>query len=150
MRLYIDTSVLGGLTDRDDTRRLAVTRRLLKAIAAGKHEGIISNVVIEELEKAPELVRHDIRQGVRSVEFEVVGENDESRALFLEYTATRVVPLRFRNDLRHVAIAAVGRADALVSWNFRHLVNVRTRRVVHSVNLRLGYPLLEIVSPEEV
>jgi len=150
MRLYIDTSVLGGLTDREDARRLAVTRKLLKAIAAGKHEGIISNVVLEELEKAPELVRHDIRHGLRSVEFEVVAENEQSRTLFLEYVATRVVPVRFRNDLRHVSVAATAAADALVSWNFRHLVNVRTRRAVHAVNLRLGYPLIDIVSPEEV
>lgn len=150
MRLYIDTSVLGGLTDREDARRLAATRKVLKAIAAGKHEGIISNVVLEELEKAPELVRHDIRHEVRLVEFEVLAENEESRALFLEYLATRAVPARFRNDLRHVAVAAIGRADAVVSWNFRHLVNVRTRRAVHAVNLRLGYPLIEIVSPEEV
>jgi hypothetical protein len=40
--------------------------------------------------------------------------------------------------------------DAVVSWNFRDIVNIRTRRAVHSVNLRLGYPLIEIVSPEEV
>ena len=40
--------------------------------------------------------------------------------------------------------------DAVVSWNFRDMVNIRTRRAVHSVNLRLGFPLIEIVSPEEV
>jgi hypothetical protein len=57
---------------------------------------------------------------------------------------------RAGNDLRHVAVATVAAADALVSWNFRHLVNVRTRRAVHAVNLRFGYPLIEIISPEEV
>ena len=62
----------------------------------------------------------------------------------------RVVPARYRNDLRHVAVATTARVDALVSWNFRHLVNVKTRRAVHAVNVRLGYPLIEIVSPEEV
>ncbi|MFQ5904471.1 MAG: PIN domain nuclease, partial [Candidatus Binatia bacterium] len=67
-----------------------------------------------------------------------------------EYGAARIVPLRYRNDLRHVAVATVARVDALVSWNFRHLVNLRTRRAVHAVNVRLGYPLMEIVSPEEV
>jgi hypothetical protein len=61
-----------------------------------------------------------------------------------------IVPERYRNDLRHVAAATAAAADALVSWNFRHLVNIRTRRSVHAVNMRLGYPLIEIVSPEEV
>lgn len=70
--------------------------------------------------------------------------------MFAEYPKTRVVPPRYRNDLRHVAVATVARVDALVSWNFRHPVNLRTRRVVHAVNLRLGYSLVEIVSPGEV
>jgi hypothetical protein len=62
----------------------------------------------------------------------------------------QVVPSRYRNDLRHVTVASASHVDALVSWNFRHLVNIRTRRAVHAVNVRLGYPLIEIVSPEEV
>jgi hypothetical protein len=40
--------------------------------------------------------------------------------------------------------------DAVVSWNFRDIVNIRTRRSVHATNLRFGFPLIEIVSPEEV
>jgi hypothetical protein len=62
----------------------------------------------------------------------------------------QVVPSRYRNDLRHVTVASTSHVDAQVSWNFRHLVNIRTRRAVHAVNVRLGYPLIEIVSPEEV
>jgi predicted nucleic acid-binding protein len=150
MRLYLDTSVLGALTDREDERRVAVTRRLLRGISGAVHEGVISNVVQEELEAAPEHLRSAILREIRRVEFELAVEDAESRILFAEYVGTRVVPMRFRNDLRHVAVATKARADALVSWNFRHLVNVRTRRAVHAVHLRLGYPLIEIVSPEEV
>jgi hypothetical protein len=67
-----------------------------------------------------------------------------------EYVAARVIPVSSRGDARHVAIATLAGSDALVSWNFRHLVNLRRKRLVHSVNIRLGYPLIELVSPEEV
>ncbi len=87
---------------------------------------------------------------VRGIEFELLTEDAEGIRLFAEYEAARIVPRRYRNDLRHVAVATIARIDALVSWNFRHLVNLRTRREVHAVNLRRGYPLIEIVSPEEV
>ena len=150
MRLYFDTSVLGGLTDREDERRLAITRGLLQAVADGVHNGVISNIVQEELQRAPADLRQAILHEIHTVEFELVVEDEESRALFAEYAAMRIVPMRYRNDLRHVAVATIARVDALVSWNFRHLVNVRTRRAVHAVNFRLGYPLIEIVSPEEV
>ncbi len=150
MRLYLDTSVLGALTDREDPRRVEITRRLFRAVTQGRHAGVISNVVQEELELAPTELQQEILHEIRLIEFELVVEDAASRRLFTEYVATRVVPFRFRNDLRHVAVATAAMVDALVSWNFRHLVNVRTRRAIHAVNLRLGQPLIEIVSPEEV
>ena len=150
MRLYLETSVLGAVTDREDPRRVAITQRLLRAVAVGDHEGVISNVVQEELERAPADLREAILHEIRAIEFELAAEDAASRALFAAYQAVRIVPARFRNDLRHVAVATIARVEAIVSWNFRHLVNVRTRRAIHAVHLRLGYPLIEIVSPEEV
>ena len=150
MRLYLDTSVLGAVLDHDDPRRVTISRNLLGSIGARIHAGVISNVVQQELEQAPDAVREGILTSIRDIEFELVIESGESRSLFSAYETLAVIPPRYRNDLRHVAVASASHVDALVSWNFRHLVNVRTRRAVSSVNLRLGYPLIEIVSPEEV
>ena len=150
MRLYFDTAVLGALADHEDLRRVTLTRGLLGAVGKGVHEAVISNVVQEELERAPARVGKLVLPELRAVEFELALEDEASIVLFAEYEAARIVPVRYRNDLRHVAVATIAGVDALVSWNFRHLVNVRTRRTVHAVNLRLGYPLVEIVSPEEV
>ena len=80
----------------------------------------------------------------------VLSESRESLSLADEYVAARVIPASSRDDARHVAIATLAGGEALVSWNFRHLVNLRRKRLVHSVNIRLGYPLIDLVSPEEV
>jgi len=53
-------------------------------------------------------------------------------------------------DAEHIAIATINRVDVLVSWNFRHIVNLQKIRGYNSVNLKYGYPLLEIRSPLEV
>jgi predicted nucleic acid-binding protein len=150
LRLYFGTSVLGALTDREDRRRITVTRRVFQSVDEGIHDAVISNVVQEELARAPAGLRRAILEEVREIEFELVAEDADSGRLFAEYSAARVVPPRYRNDLRHVAVATVGGVGALVSWNFRHLVNLETRRAVQAMNVRLGYPLLEIVSPEEI
>lgn len=148
--MYFDTSVLGALADRDEAHRLSRTVALLGDVATGLHIGIVSNIVNEELEQASIDVRETLREALKTVEFELVVEDEESRSLFAEYLAAKIVTVRYQNDLRHAAVATVARVDALVSWNFRHLVNVNTRRAVHAVNVRLGYPMIEIVSPEEV
>jgi hypothetical protein len=53
-------------------------------------------------------------------------------------------------DAQHIAIATVGRVDVLVSWNFRHIVNLERIHGYNSVNLRKGYPMIEIRTPREV
>ncbi|MGH7631698.1 MAG: hypothetical protein ACREOF_20380 [Gemmatimonadales bacterium] len=145
-----DTSLLGAVTDPGGGRSTVVTHRLIDELRRGTREAVLSNVVQEELERAPAEIQRAILDEVSEIEFELVTEDAESIRFFAEYEAARIVPRRYRNDLRHVAVATIGRVDAPVSWNFRHLVNLRTRREVQAVNLRRGYPLIEIVSPEEV
>jgi len=53
-------------------------------------------------------------------------------------------------DAQHIAIATVGRVDVLVSWNFRHIVNLERIHGYNSVNLRRGCPMIEIRTPREV
>jgi hypothetical protein len=53
-------------------------------------------------------------------------------------------------EARHIAIATVERVDVLVSWNFKHIVNINRIHLLNSANLKLGYPILDIRSPKEV
>jgi hypothetical protein len=84
------------------------------------------------------------------IPLQIISEDETSADLLRIYEEEGFIHKSARLDLRHLAVATVHGVDALVSWNFRHIVNIRTRRAVHSVNLRLGLPLIEIVSPEEV
>jgi len=54
------------------------------------------------------------------------------------------------DDCVHIALATIYKADVLVSWNFKHIVNIYRIRGYNSVNLRLGYSTLEIRSPQDI
>jgi len=150
MRLYLDTSVIGALSDSEMPQRIKITRLLLDSIIEGKHIGVISNVVLEEIDRGPAELKERLLKEIRKISFQVVSEDESSADLMKIYEKEGFVRDRARLDLRHLAVATVNNVDAVVSWNFRDIVNIRTRRAVHSVNLRLGLPLIEIVSPEEV
>ena len=150
MRLYLDTSVVGALFDTEMPQRVEVTRALLGSIIDGTHTGVISNIVLEEIERGPEELRESLLDEIRKVPFEVISEDEASADLLDIYEKEGFIRKGARLDLRHLAVATISGVDAVVSWNFRDIVNIRTRRAVHSVNLRLGFPLIEIVSPEEV
>ena len=150
MRLYLDTSVIGALFDSEMPQRMEITRALLRSIIKGKHTGIISNIVLEEIERSPEEFKEKIIAEMRKIPLQIISEDEASADLLEIYEKEGFIRRGARLDLRHLAVATVNGVDAVVSWNFRDIVNIRTRRSVHSTNLRLGFPLIEIVSPEEV
>jgi len=75
---------------------------------------------------------------------------EQATALAEQYINAGVVTPSQLVDAQHIAIATLNRVDALVSWNFKHIVNLQRIRGYNSVNLRLGHRLLEIRTPPEV
>ena len=76
--------------------------------------------------------------------------NDDAKMLAQQYIADGAVSVRCLVDAQHIAIATINMVNVLVSWNFRRTVNLSRIRLYNSVNLKYGYPLLEIRSPREV
>jgi len=146
MRLYSDTSVFGGCFDTAFDRS---SRRLFEDVRAGLYRLIVSDVTLRELERSPDAVQRVFLE-LPDVQVERVLLSSESLTLRDEYLSAGVLAVRWIDDAAHVALATVARADALVSWNFRHLVHLERIRQFNAVNLRLGYPLIEIRSPREL
>ncbi|MGV8090399.1 MAG: hypothetical protein AB2L24_00855 [Mangrovibacterium sp.] len=74
---------------------------------------------------------------------------DEAIELAIEYIAEGVVGQTSFADCLHIALATINRADYLISWNFKHIVNVDRIRGYNSINIKKGYKQLEIRSPRE-
>ncbi|MFN0058353.1 MAG: PIN domain protein [Planctomycetota bacterium] len=145
-RTYVDTSVIGGCEDEEWR---AHSNRLIEAFARGERVMVISDVTLDELSTAPAQVRAHLAR-VPAASIEAVKLGTEAIDLADAYISTGVVVPKLRPDAQHIAIATVARVDVLVSWNFRHIVNLERIHGYNSVNLRLGYPLLEIRTPREV
>ncbi len=150
LRLYLDTSVLGALCDPGPEERIRATRRLLDGLSGGVWEGFISALVLEEVSRAPETVRQIIAKELQESPFPVLEESVESIALARAYVEAGAVPSQYEDDARHIAVATVNEVKVIVSWNFRHMVNIERKRKINSVNLREGFPLIDLVSPWEV
>ena len=66
------------------------------------------------------------------------------------YVQEKIIPLKHMDDALHIAIASVHNLDVIASWNFEHLVKMKTRREVQAVNALMGYRGVEICSPQEI
>ena len=149
-RIYLDTSILGGLTDPGPKDRIDATTNLLAAISRYKYESFISSLVLQEVDAASQEIQSIIKSQISVLPLSILEETDECLMLSKVYVNEGVIPARYKDDARHLAIATIYDVSTIISWNFRHLVNINCKRKVNSINLREGYPLLEIVSPFEV
>ncbi len=75
---------------------------------------------------------------------------DEAIQLANQYIEAKAVTMKFHEDALHIAIATVNHVSVLVSWNFKHIVNIDRIRKYNAVNLRYGYSLLEIRNPRDI
>jgi len=142
--------VIGAVDDKEPKGRMEVAHEFFDAIHTGKLRAAISALVLEEIERSPERVRKKLTDVLRGLPLEVHDLSSEDEELSKHYLETGAIPQASNNDARHIACAAVNGVDVIVSWNFKHMANIRVVRAVNSVNIRLGYRTIEILPPEEV
>lgn len=145
-RIYLDTSVFGGYYD-DEFQEF--TKPLFDRINNGEFTIIFSTILETELEFAPEKVRK-IVHNIESEDTEFVEETDIAVELATEYITENVVGKTSYPDCLHIALATINQADILISWNFKHVVNVERIRGYNSINIKNGYKQLDIRSPREL
>jgi rRNA-processing protein FCF1 len=144
LKIYIENSVIGGYFD-DEFKEY--THKLFDEFREGKYKPIISSHVITELENgAPETVKENLR----TLDYEEFAVTEEMEKLAEKYMEQRIVSQNYYSDALHIAVATVIGVDVLVSWNFKHIVNLDKIKLFNSVNLREGYTVLEIRTPREV
>ena len=130
LRIYVDTSVIGGCED-DQWRDHSV--RLMECFARGDHVLVLSDLTLQELASAPEEVRNRLAE-VPEKHIEALKFNAEARELAEAYISEGVIGRKMRSDAQHIAMATLARVDVLVSWNFKHIVNLHRIHGPNSVN----------------
>ena len=146
LRIYADTSVFGGCFDAGFAED---SRRVFEAAESGRVVLLVSDLLLRELGPAPPPVQ-SLLTALPADAVEMVALTADSERLRDAYLAARIVGPASRNDAAHIAIATVARADAIVSWNFRHVVRLDKIKAYNQVNVLSGYGVLTIVSPTEV
>ncbi|GHT22436.1 hypothetical protein FACS189419_04990 [Planctomycetales bacterium] len=146
-RVYVDTSVVNAPFDTNE--HAPQTRPFWNAVMNGEIHIIVSDILEGELEKAPAPVRDFFFQ-LKKSDVEFVTSSEQSNELAAQYIAEGIVTEKWLDDCKHIALATICRADYLVSWNFKHFVNVNKIRCYNGVNLKLGYQTIDIRTPYEV
>lgn len=145
MKSYIDTSVFGGYFDVEFE---ISTKQFFAEIEKGYKTPFVSNLTVDELQNAPQKVK-DLFNKVFD-KLKIVQVNKEILELANAYIKEKALSVKSIDDAIHIATTTVFNIGLIVSWNFKHIVNLNRIRIFNAVNIKLGYPIIEIRTPKEV
>jgi len=139
LRIYVDTSVIGGCLD-DEFAEWSL--QLMREFRDGKKVAVLSDITLQELEIAPELVISQLKELPPDCR-EYVTLDGEAVQLARAYLREGVLTEKYLLDAQHIAVATLGRVDVMVSWNFKHIVNLNRIRLDGFVKSRI-FPFIVI------
>lgn len=142
-RIYLDTSVLGGYFDKEFSE---ATMEMFAAFHDAKLKPLVSSTLVDEVEKAPVRVRELLNQ-LLDMGAERLEALPECFELQEAYLMAGVIGRNYADDALHVSQATVSKADAIASWNFRHLVRPERIRGYNLVNRKHGFDPVIILTP---
>jgi len=145
-RVYIDTSVIGGCFDEEFQEW---SNLLFDEFLKGNRIALLSDTLIDEISKAPDKIKNRLKE-IPDEFLEIIRRNEEVISLAENYIQNNAISPKFSDDALHIAFATIYKADVLVSWNFKHIVNLRRIQLYNGINLTNGYSIIEIRTPREV
>lgn len=150
LKVYLDTSIINFAVDDDNPEGKRITLEMFDEIKKGEYEIFISGMAILEINRAPQEIAEKLWNIIRDLNPEELALNDEVEALADKYIEEGIIPAKYRNDALHIAAATINGLDVIVSWNFEHIVKLKTKREVAGINVFMGYREIDIYSPLEV
>lgn len=148
LKIYIDATIPNYVFNDHTPDKQKAAKRLFEQIKEGRFDTFISKVVIDEIAEAPLSKQREMAGLIKGIA--VLEITEECKEIAEEYIKKKAIPKENREDALHIAVASFYGLDALVSYNFEHIVRLKTIREVAATNIILGYKIIDLIIPEEV
>ncbi|QVK19045.1 PIN domain nuclease [Mycoplasmatota bacterium] len=146
-KLYLDTSIISHLDALDAQDKMRDTKKLWEYFIDSNYEIFLSNVIFDEIMECADPNKTLMLNQIKKIKYSLINENEQSKLLVKEYLKCGVLTEKNIDDLRHVSLAVIFNCDYILSWNFKHLVNIRTIDKIKGINKLLGYKDINIIPP---
>ena len=147
LKIYLDTSVISYLEQDDAYERMLETRQFWNLLVEGKHEVYISDVVIDEIAKCEKTKQIKLMDWLNKINYHLIETNENTVALAGKIIDFGVLRQKSFDDCQHIAAAILAGCDIITSWNFKHIVNVKTIKGIKILTTAEGYKDLMIYPP---
>lgn len=147
IKVYLDTSVISYLQQEDCAKQMEDTHMLWRRFEENVYDVYLSQVTLNEIEKCPEPKRSLLQDYLSNVDYTKLLINEEVDALAQKIVDMGILTAKSFDDCLHIAAAVVNNCDCIASWNFKHIVNIKTIHGIRAVANLENYKSIDIVSP---
>ena len=147
LKVYLDTSVISHLWQIDAPEKMQETLALWEEFKKGKFDIYISLLTIEEVNGCSEIKRKKLSEYLKQIEYKVLDVTDEAQKIADMIVDMKILTKKSIDDCTHIGVAVSNGLDYLISWNFKHMVNIKTVNGVRAISLLNGYKNIDLVTP---
>lgn len=147
LKVYLDTSVISHLLQEDVPEKMADTRKLWDMFKDGKYDVYLSTVTLEEIADCPEPKKSKMYDYLEQIDYTPIKITDDVSDIAQQIIDMGILTRKSYDDCQHIAAAVVNACDCIISWNFKHIVNIKTIRGVRAITNLEGYKPIEILNP---
>jgi predicted nucleic acid-binding protein len=147
LKVYLDTSVISYLLQEDAPEKMADTLKLWDMFKSGKYDVYLSTVTLEEVNDCHEPKRSEMLRFLEQIEYTPIVITSEMSDVAQQIIDMKILTQKSYDDCQHIAAAVIYGCDCIISWNFKHIVNIKTIRGVRAITNLKGYKPLEILNP---
>lgn len=147
LKVYLDTSVISHLMQADVPEKMADTLKLWDMFKDGKYDVYLSTVTLEEVSDCPEPKRSKMYSYLEQIDYTPIEITDDMSDIAQQIIDMGILTQKSYDDCQHIAAAVIYGCDCIISWNFKHIVNIKTIRGVRAITNLKGYKPIEILNP---
>ena len=148
LKLYLDTSIISYLQQPDTPEKEAATNQFWNIAITGIYNLYISDTTLQEINNCKEPKRSNMLDWLSEIDFTLLENTQETKNVVNKILELNILTSKSIDDCHHIASALIANCDYLLSWNFKHLVNIKTVNGVRAIANLQGYHSIDIVTPE--
>ena len=147
LKVYLDTSVVSYLYQVDAPEKMQNTLDLWELFKNKVYEVYISDIVIREISGCNEEKLKILLDYLDQIDYNIIETDEDTVELAGKFIDFGILKQKSFDDCQHIAAAILAGCDIITSWNFKHIVNVKTVRGVKVITTLKGYKDLLIYLP---
>lgn len=147
LKIYLDTSVISHLLQDDVPEKMADTRKLWEMIKKELYDVYLSTVTLEEISNCKEPKKSQMYEYLKQIKYTPIQITDDMSEIAQQLIDMGILTQKSYDDCQHIAAAVIYGCDCILSWNFKHIVNIKTIRGVRAITNLKGFKPIEIINP---